>query len=295
MDEIYVTRMSGKEILRFLDKFCTLFVNVVRADNPAPYVNALNRESIRPYWVKMAHSVFDSDSKIIVAFVGGGIFGAVKYRVDERQGILWRGEIEKFLVDSRFRREQVTAALLREVDKEVRITGTRADAPARRTGKDFDVPCDPGICEVPPLTPGVGHAGNWILTGRPGFRIKDEIAVVPSKKLDLSKDFYRCKLGLRLLSFRHLGEFFDTGGGILLLRAVDEVHPLPWPIAEWCVSNLHYAVIEMRSRNVNIVPNGIYREDRFGIFPHPDGGMGVIIRDPDGNLLALREPAMKSH
>jgi predicted enzyme related to lactoylglutathione lyase len=44
---------------------------------------------------------------------------------------------------------------------------------------------------------------------------------------------------------------------------------------------------------VTIVQNGIYDEDRFGIFAYPDGGKGAILRDPDGNLLALRAPAKR--
>jgi hypothetical protein len=51
---------------------------------------------------------------------------------------------------------------------------------------------------------------------------------------------------------------------------------------------------QLSMRNVYIIPHGKSQEGKLGIFTHDDGAKGALIRDPDGNLLALRQETMKS-
>jgi hypothetical protein len=295
MDAICIERLNGEEMLDFLDLFCTLFINVVRADNPASYMNALDRNAIRSYWENMAISVSNGKSNVLAAFIGSGIFGAVEYRLNKRQGKTCGCSVIKLLVDSRFRREQVTADLLLVVDTEARAAGARPNLPGLYNGEPVEPTGDQPVRRAAGSSPGGKPAGLWLPRKRAGFDLRDEITLVPIKRIRVSADFYRNKLGLRLRSFFYLGDFVDTGAGTLFLRSVENVRPAPWPIAEWFVPDLAWSLTEMRSRNVSIVPNGLYAEDRFGTFAHPDGGKAAIIRDPDGNLLALREPVKRRH
>ncbi len=290
MSRLRVKKMGSNTILDNLDQLCALFVHVVRADNPVPYAKTLDPDYVLPYWKKMAQLVENGERVIFAAYVDHGIFGSVELRFDNRKGALYRGEVEKLLVDSRFRAAGVRMALLKAVEDELKATGSRHCVPAFCTEGLIGLTRDTIGDKVDGVHPRVKSAGNQPDTKRPGLRINNQLTVVPTRRLGLSRDFYQRQLGLCLLADTGLDVFFDTGGGTFLLRSVGEIYPVAWPIMEWCVSDLMCTVINLRNRHVEIVPYGLYVRDKLGIFAFPDGSKGAMIRDPDGNLLLLREP-----
>lgn len=290
MSRLRVKKMGPNTILDNLDQLCALFVNVVRADNPVPYAKALDPDYVLPYWKKMAQSVEKRERVIFAAYVDRGIFGSAELRFDDRKGALYRGEVEKLLVDSRFRAAGVRMALLRAVEDELKATGTRHCVPAFCTEGLIGMARDTIGDKVDGVHLGDKIAGNQPHAKRPGLRINNQITVVPTRRPRLSRDFHQRQLGFCLLSDKGLDVFFDTGGGTFLLRCDGEFHPASWPIMEWCVSDLICTVIDLRNRHVEFVPYGLYVRDKLGIFAFEDGGKGALIRDPDGNLLLLREP-----
>ncbi len=268
-----------------MDRLCILFGHVPGTGEPPAHCRDLDRQSIVAYWKRVALAVLDGESTLFAAFVGNGIFGSLEYRAGRGNATSADGESENLLVDSRFRREEVTAALHRALEAEVRTRGAVAvpdgegDVPSSMDRAGARMAARTGI--LPPPKP---HEG------RSGIRIRDQIAVVPTRDLAGSKSFYQNQLGLTFLSYRYMEAFLDAGGGLLLLRLVDRVDPLPWPIVEWCVQDLPRAILELRARRVRIEHQTLFETDRLGIFKFPDGGRGAIIRDPEGNLLTLREP-----
>lgn len=119
--------------------------------------------------------------------------------------------------------------------------------------------------------------------GRMLGRIK-QIAVSVAN-LEASKQFYRDKLGLKLLFEAPPGlVFFDLDGIWLMLSAANEKEP-PQP-----GSVLYFVVDDIAAEFVALKERGVVFEDE----PHLIADMGshelwmTFFKDPDGTLLALR-------
>lgn len=109
--------------------------------------------------------------------------------------------------------------------------------------------------------------------------------------LEASKEFYRDKLGLRLLFEAPPGlAFFDLDGIWLMLSAATEKEPAQ------SGSVLYFAVEDIEAEYGALKAKGVAFVDQ----PHLVADMGshelwmTFFKDPDGTLLALRSEVVKT-
>jgi catechol 2,3-dioxygenase-like lactoylglutathione lyase family enzyme len=116
-------------------------------------------------------------------------------------------------------------------------------------------------------------------------------ATLPTRDMERSRRFYTETLGL---SESRLGleggAYYDAGGGTVL-----HVYETPAAIPEhtaasFLVKDLGAVISELRERGVELeeydLP-GLKTED--GVATLPEGFRGAWIKDPDGNILGLRD------
>ena len=106
------------------------------------------------------------------------------------------------------------------------------------------------------------------------------------RDMDRAIEFYRDKLGLRLLFSSAGTSFFDCGGVRVAIERVDEPVPRPDPIVSFRVERIETSARQLQSRGV-IFDRGPHL---LAHLPHADLWT-ALFHDDDHNLLALLSEA----
>lgn len=118
-------------------------------------------------------------------------------------------------------------------------------------------------------------------------------ATVPTTDLDRARDFFGKVLGLREGNpCDSAGTIYHAGGGTIL-----HVYERPWlaaghTVATFLVEDLQAAMAGLRSRGVVFEEYDLADLTTVNGVHHGEGGFEVAwVKDPDGNVLAIEQPA----
>jgi catechol 2,3-dioxygenase-like lactoylglutathione lyase family enzyme len=103
-------------------------------------------------------------------------------------------------------------------------------------------------------------------------------------------DFYTGKLGLKLRSSDHFGDFLEVDGALIRLTALPDYKAGAHPVFGWNVGDIVAAVTALRDRGVVFTIYDGMGQDALGVWTSPDGVAKVAwFNDPDGNVLSLAQ------
>jgi catechol 2,3-dioxygenase-like lactoylglutathione lyase family enzyme len=117
------------------------------------------------------------------------------------------------------------------------------------------------------------------------------IAFVGSSDLESASHFYGGVLGLRLREELPHALVATLGDAELWITKVDEASPAPYTVLAWAVADIAAVVDDISLSGVTLLRyDGMEQDDR-GIWTEPGGDRWAWFLDPDGNTLALTQPA----
>ncbi len=110
-----------------------------------------------------------------------------------------------------------------------------------------------------------------------------------------AKEFYRDKLGLRLISEEApYALVFDANGIMLRLGMGKERPPVPGTVLGWQVPDASAAVSDLEQSGIRFERYDYLKQDAHGIWTAPTGAKVAWFKDPDGNILSISEhPELK--
>jgi catechol 2,3-dioxygenase-like lactoylglutathione lyase family enzyme len=101
--------------------------------------------------------------------------------------------------------------------------------------------------------------------------------------------FYEEKLGLTARSVDDYGVMYDAGGTTLRMSFVRELHPAPYSILSWMVTDIHSVIAALKKKGVVFEVYEGMGQDEAGVWSAPGGTKVAWFKDPGGNLLSLSE------
>lgn len=107
-----IERLTSAALLRERDAFVHLLLDVVRDGAGVGFIRAVERATIEAYWAEIAAELDHGHRILLAARVEGALMGAVQLDLAKRATGLHRAEIQKLIVDTRFRGRGVSKALM---------------------------------------------------------------------------------------------------------------------------------------------------------------------------------------
>ncbi len=124
----------------------------------------------------------------------------------------------------------------------------------------------------------------------------DVMAFAPTCDAGRAVEFYRDKLGLRLVSEDAFAAVFDAHGTTLRVTIVPQpLTPQAFTILGWKVADIAASVRSLEAAGVRFerydpkIFHGLPGQDTLGIWTAPGGAKIAWFKDPDGNLLSLAQ------
>jgi catechol 2,3-dioxygenase-like lactoylglutathione lyase family enzyme len=113
------------------------------------------------------------------------------------------------------------------------------------------------------------------------------VAIVGTMRGAAARDFYRDKLGLKLVDENQFAFVFDVAGIMLRLTPVPVVTPSPYAVLGFEVSDIDAEVDALVARGVKMERYGFLQQDERGVWTSPDGAKVAWFKDLDFNLLSF--------
>ena len=118
----------------------------------------------------------------------------------------------------------------------------------------------------------------------------DPIAFVSVVDAERAKEFYRDRLGLRLIAEEPPYALVFDANGIMLRLAIGRQGPAPiGTVLGWRVRDVQTAVEELTKAGIAFQRYEFLAQDSLGIWTAPSGARVAWFQDPDGNVLSLSE------
>ena len=87
-----------------------------------------------------------------------------------------------------------------------------------------------------------------------------------------------------------VGDFIDTGRGLIRMTVKPDHAGGPHPVMGWEVDDIAAAATVLRDRGAPLIVYDGMGQDELGVWSSPDGAVKVgWFPDPDGNLLSLSQ------
>jgi catechol 2,3-dioxygenase-like lactoylglutathione lyase family enzyme len=118
------------------------------------------------------------------------------------------------------------------------------------------------------------------------FRIK---AFISTTHPDLAREFYKEKLGLRLLSEDNFGIEFEAFEAHLRISIVEKLVPQPFTVLGWDVYDISSVIKMLNKQGITFERYNFIIQDAEGIWTAPGGTKVAWFKDPDENLLSISE------
>ena len=121
------------------------------------------------------------------------------------------------------------------------------------------------------------------------------IAFVTIVDVARAKEFYRDKLGLRLVGEEPpFALVFDAHGIMLRLGIAKELQPARGTVLGWQVPDICAAARDLQQTGIHFERYDRMKQDELGIWTSPNGAKVAWFKDPDGNVLSLSQfPKLK--
>ena len=105
-----------------------------------------------------------------------------------------------------------------------------------------------------------------------------------------AREFYRDRLGLKLVEDGPFALVFDAGGTMLRVQKVKEVREAQYTTLGWQVSDIAATVEELEKAGVKFERYNFPGVDEKGIWTPPGSTAKIAwFKDPDGNILSLTQ------
>jgi catechol 2,3-dioxygenase-like lactoylglutathione lyase family enzyme len=115
------------------------------------------------------------------------------------------------------------------------------------------------------------------------------MAFAPTIMPERAKLFYKDVLGLKLLSEDNFALEFNANGTLLRVTTVRELTPHPFTVLGWGVADIASVIRSLMAKGVHFEKFGFLEQDELGVWTAPGGAKIAWFKDPDGNLLSLKE------
>ena len=108
--------------------------------------------------------------------------------------------------------------------------------------------------------------------------------------VERAKEFYRDRLGLKLVSEEPPYALVFDANGIMLRRGMGkERPPASGTVLGWQVPDASAAVRELEQAGITFERYEHLKQDAHGIWSAPSGAKVAWFKDPDGNILSISE------
>ncbi len=108
---------------------------------------------------------------------------------------------------------------------------------------------------------------------------------------EVSKQFYETQLGLDLIEETDFALVFAANSVTVRIQKVERVFAPPYTTLGWEVENIESIVRTLVDAGVPFEHYEGMGQDNLGVWSSPGGAKVAWLKDPDGNLLSLTEPA----
>jgi len=115
------------------------------------------------------------------------------------------------------------------------------------------------------------------------------IAFAATRQPVAALEFYRDRLGLRLIEESQYALVFRAGTTMLRVQLVAEFEPHQFTALGWDVPDIRKTVAELQTRDVPTLRFDFLEQDDAGIWWTPNGDGVAWFKDPDGNTLSLTQ------
>ena len=115
------------------------------------------------------------------------------------------------------------------------------------------------------------------------------MAFVAASDLGRARDFYRDRLGLRLVGEDEFALVFEAGGTRLRVARVEEPAAAPYTVLGWEVSDIIQTAKSLLKAKIGLERYPGIEQDELGIWKSPSGAQVAWFKDPDGNTLSITE------
>ncbi len=120
------------------------------------------------------------------------------------------------------------------------------------------------------------------------------IAFTATRQPVAAIEFYRDRLGLRLVEESPYALVFRAGATMLRVQLVETFEPHQFTALGWDVTDIRTTVGELAARGIPTERFGFIEQDDAGIWWTPNGDGVAWFKDPDGNTLSLTQFAKNS-
>jgi catechol 2,3-dioxygenase-like lactoylglutathione lyase family enzyme len=114
-------------------------------------------------------------------------------------------------------------------------------------------------------------------------------AFVSTTHPDIAREFYKEKLGLKLLSEDNFGMEFEAGGAHLRISIVEKLTPQPFTVLGWDTKDVSSEITLLNGKGITFERYNFIDQDSVGIWTAPGGTKVAWFKDPDGNLLSISD------
>ncbi len=116
------------------------------------------------------------------------------------------------------------------------------------------------------------------------------LAFSATANADRAREFYRDRLGLKLVEDNPFALVFDAGGTMLRVQMVKEVREAQYTTLGWQVPDIAATVEELEKAGVKFERYNFPGVDEKGIWTPPGSDTKIAwFKDPDGNILSLTQ------
>ena len=114
-------------------------------------------------------------------------------------------------------------------------------------------------------------------------------AFVSTTNPDKAREFYKDKLGLKLLSEDSFGMEFEAAGAHIRISVVEKLIPQPFTVLGWDTDDIISTISMMSEKGISFERYTFIEQDDSGIWTSPGGTRVAWFMDPDGNILSISD------